>query len=215
MIKKEKSILIMIIILLFIVIIPNFVSAAGLKAEDTSGYPIGLSGDDFFASIRQMQSSTGTLGVSSSDGNKINCHMVKSTEWGTMAILAVSKYGGRPTSISTTTTGNATGVNRVYSKFTELTTGVYANNALSSIADKYKNIYSESKLNYNGDYITYSLSFTSENPWIKRGGESSLLVNATLSTGAEDPCFYHPYGVGSGWYQGTTSRAVVVNGDGI
>jgi len=157
MIKNSKrKILIMIaLVILLIVALSTIVQAGGLKSEPSGTRLVNRTAMEFFTLIRSMQSPTGTLGVSSEDGNKINCHMSKNTEWGTAAILSASKYGVVPSG-NASTTGNNTGVFKMGGSW-EYVAGVYEGSALVNDAnnnyDKYVNRYS-SHIGINGDGLT-------------------------------------------------------------
>ena len=78
---------------------------AGLQANKGGTSLKNTTADAFFKAIRAMESEYGTLAkksnISSTDytdssKNGIDCHMMKNTEYGTVAILAASGYGNKP-----------------------------------------------------------------------------------------------------------------------
>ncbi len=83
------------------------------------------SGPEWITQIREMEATNGTMGLSETKSdttildnethNNIDVHMMKTTEWGAVEILAASGYGaGNAEKVTTattkTTTGNSTGV---------------------------------------------------------------------------------------------------------
>lgn len=111
-----------------------------------------------------MQSSTGTLGVAS-DAKKIDCHMAKATEWGTAAMLGISKYGNAPKydnsgTASGSTTGNNTGVFEM-AEGKEYVAGVYEGRMPTGIDAKYFNVYTSTISAIPGDALITSTGFVS------------------------------------------------------
>lgn len=151
--------------------------------------------------------------VPTSGSNGIDIHMMKSTEYGLMAILAVSGYGNHTTSgFIESTTGNNTGV-IIHSKVNHLVAAGHLtvqNGRDGRYFDEYTDIESAKR----GDAIGSS---TTKNPgcagW--RGGRKDLLNLAT-------PVLFRGGGSGGLFYYGNGyidfrlySRAVAVVGEGL
>ena len=98
-IKKQKIIMV-IIAILSIIVMPNM-SQAGLQANKGGTRLTNITSNNFFIAIRKMETQYGTLGKNAildtttyldSTKNGIDSHMILNTEYGTIAILAKSKY---------------------------------------------------------------------------------------------------------------------------
>jgi hypothetical protein len=118
MLKKFKILILVMVV--GCMILPN-VSQAAYQSRPGFTALYNTSASDFFVNIRKMETSSGPMGLSMSenyiysggDGNGIDVHMIKNSEWGAVAMLALSGYGGGTQSnIGTYTTGssNYTGV---------------------------------------------------------------------------------------------------------
>ena len=95
-------------------------SKAVLQSNGNTGATYNLS--DWMINVRKMEELGGAMGlsetlnsnlISSSDSNNIDVHMMRTTEYGAIAILSASGYGNSKTlqnSSIKTTTGNKTGV---------------------------------------------------------------------------------------------------------
>ena len=212
--RKNKKISILIISLIaLMLLLPTAVNAGGLKAEKPNGSTIkslvNQKAEDFFTLIKGMKSLTGTLGVAP-NASKIDCHMAKNTEWGTAAMLGVSKYGQASTGTnSKSTTNNNTGVFQMADGTYEYVAGIYEGKIPSGLDAKYFNVYSGST-GIPGDALTTATGFVSgygsvvswvsaSNPWFVRS------VNTLLGAGGSD-------GVADSYHG---SRAVVVCGQEI
>lgn len=118
----SKKFIIILIITLFAVITPIGISKATLQANpNTHVKKVDLLAN-WITNARNMEKQGEALGLSetlnsdltaSSENNGIDMHMMKSTEYGGIAILSASGYGNPQTlqqSAIKTTTGNKTGV---------------------------------------------------------------------------------------------------------
>ena len=95
-------------------------SKAVLQSNGNDGATYNL--NDWMVNVRKMEELGGAMGLSetlnsnltsSSDSNNIDVHMMRTTEYGAIAILSASGYGNSKTlqnSSIKTTTGNKTGV---------------------------------------------------------------------------------------------------------
>ena len=211
--RKNKKISILIISLIaLMLLLPTGVNAGGLKAEKPNGSTIkslvSQTAEDFFTLIKGMKSLTGTLGVAP-NASKIDCHMAKNTEWGTAAMLGVSKYGQASTgNNSKSTTNNNTGVFQMADGTYEYVAGIYEGKIPSGLDAKYFNVYS-GRTGIPGDALTTATGFVSgygsvswvsaSSPWFMRS------YSALLGTAGNNGSASSNYG----------SRAVVVCGQEI
>ena len=113
-----------------------------LQSNPNTHYTRQMSGTNWMIYFRNMEKVGEALGLSetidgitklaTSESNNIDSHMIKSTEFGAIAILSASGYGNPKTlkdSTLKTTTGNETGIYfdpGNYSKYTEVTAGGYS-----------------------------------------------------------------------------------------
>lgn len=140
--KKTKIIVSIIFMLISLMLCTTNVQAAMQSRPDgksiTSTKPA-----YFFTEIRNMESTClgkkmnlDTTSYLDTNGNGVDVHMAKNTEWGTVALLAASAYGEAPSGTSgATTTGNATGVYQMANSTAEFTTGIFngSNSSTSTI----------------------------------------------------------------------------------
>ena len=122
--KKTKLIITTLIIMLAIILLNTMEVNATLQANPNTHYvkTNTKSAEKWMSGFRQMEEKDGGMGLSetlnedltaSSKSNGIDVHMMRSTEYGAIAILSASGYGNRETlqkSTIKTTTGNKTGV---------------------------------------------------------------------------------------------------------
>lgn len=117
--KNLKNILSILILASFIVMLSTSQSSAALQANPNTQYKTEKNTTDWLRHIRYMEAQNGTMGLSetingdltSTNSNNIDVHMMRSTEYGAIAILSASAYGNPSNAaIITTTTGNDTGV---------------------------------------------------------------------------------------------------------
>ena len=186
---------------------------------------------DFFALIRTMEASGGPLGLNAtiddagnetSDSNNIDAHMIKNTEYGTVAMLAASVYGAKNStgvgSTVATTTNNATGVYQMGTSKNgdkyEYVAGILGTSTSANIKNiknapsKYWNNYTTERSSYKpGDGMKPEISWAPNDYWVS----SSYPVFGRLSSSG-----VFSYSSGSGNADGyNSSRAVVVCGAGL
>ena len=218
MIKSKRLLILIISIIALMLLLPTAVNAGGLKAEKPATGISSLknvSASDFFTLIKGMKSLTGTLGVAS-NASKIDCHMAKNTEWGTAAMLGVSKYGQASIGQNAnSTTGNNTGVFQMADGTYEYVAGVYEGNVPTGVDAKYFNVYTSTMATspyqgIPGDALTAATGYISSGygsvgwvssyrPWFLRSNRA--LLGTRYDGGYADST----YG----------SRAVVVCGSGL
>ena len=221
MIKSKRLLIAIISLIALMLLLPTAVNAGGIKAEKPNGSTIKslvkVAAADFFDLIKDMKSDKGTLGVPSTQA-KIDCHMAKNTEWGTAAMLGVSKYGNASTgnnANSTTGANNNTGVYQMADGTYEYVAGVYEGNIPTGVDAKYFNVYTSTMLSSNpkqgfpGDALTAATGYisgygsvnwvSSSHPWFLRS-YTALLGTLTYNGNVDSH---------------TGSRAVVVCGSGL
>ena len=122
--KLKKLVSITMGISVGIIILSTGRSQAALQANPTThATPKSLTGTNWITVIRQMEETGQTMGLTeiidtetklgTTESNNIDVHMIKTTEYGAMAILSASGYGNSEKlqdSEIKTTTGNVTGV---------------------------------------------------------------------------------------------------------
>ena len=117
----KKKILVSFLILMVVTLIVPMFSQAAYQVRPNFNPLVNTTAPDFFYNIRLMETSEGPMGLNMSkdniytggDGNGIDVHMMKNTEWGAAAMLAISGYGaGSQASVNSSgyTTGNYTGI---------------------------------------------------------------------------------------------------------
>ena len=121
--EKKKSKLIAVGITLAISVLMPFGNVkAALQANPNTHYKKSGSATNWMSNMRKMEETGNAMGLSetfnseltaSSKSNNIDVHMMRSTEYGAIAILSASGYGNLQTlqkSSVKTTTGNKTGI---------------------------------------------------------------------------------------------------------
>ena len=102
---KTKKVLMILIFMLMLIAIPKK-SLAGIQivplTNGISAY-YSISASDAFTACYEMRNNE-------LKGYNVDPHMATSLDWGAVAYLAQSRYGANSSSVSTNTTGNATGV---------------------------------------------------------------------------------------------------------
>ena len=120
--KKTKLILLTLIILLVTILLNTSEVQATLQANPNTHYKKDDKPTNWMTNFRKMEETGGSMGLEetlnadltpSSESNNIDVHMMRTTEYGAIAILSASGYGNSQTlknSTIKTTTGNKTGV---------------------------------------------------------------------------------------------------------
>ena len=115
------KIIILAVLVSLIVILPTTRVKAALQANPNTHTKKTDTPTNWMSNFRKMETTGGTMGLSESlnadltskETNNIDVHMMRSTEYGAIAILSASGYGNPQTlqnSAIKTTTGNKTGV---------------------------------------------------------------------------------------------------------
>lgn len=120
---KKLKLFITILIITFILLLINSINVqAALQANSNTQNKKTDNLGNWLTNIRKMEEANGTMGLketlnsdltAASESNNIDVHMIKSTEYGAIAILSASGYGNPEIiqkSETKTTTGNETGV---------------------------------------------------------------------------------------------------------
>lgn len=118
--KILKQILSTIVLTVALILTTAGISSAGFQANQNTQYKKYAKPKQWISYIRQMEKAGGAMGLSetlnadltsSSGSNGIDVHMMKTTEYGAIAILSASGYGNPSNAEAiTTTTGNSTGM---------------------------------------------------------------------------------------------------------
>lgn len=218
----SKFILVMVLVLICLSI-SQISNAAVLQANPTTNNtPTKLEIQNWVAKVRTMEASGQAMGLkevvnstsqlATTASNGIDVHMMKSTEYGTVAILSASGFGNSSNNKTIdTTTGNKTGVYMQTVNY-ELVAGAISNTTgmmPSKLAHRYVNTY------------------TDKTSTAKPGDALNLAWHNASTTwlGTNYSAFYRGGGLGVFGYFGSdgtgskggswTTRAVVVCGQGF
>ena len=117
--KKNKKVFLTILFLMVMIIMMLSCNNSYAVLQVNGSDPATQLTKDWIVNFRKMEALGGTLGLeetinddlTSTESNNLDCHMIKNTEYGALAILSASSYGN-PYRIEDgdTTTGNKTGV---------------------------------------------------------------------------------------------------------
>lgn len=160
----RKHLLIIIAVAILILIATPLKSHAALQSNPTTHYNNSYkkAPTTWMNEIRQMEAENGTMGLSEqfnsdlttkegTSSNNIDVHMMRSTEYGAIAILSTSGYGNPNTMQASTpeksTTGNKTGVyyttnNSIDSNHREWVAGGLAGSIFGGANARYYDAYS-------------------------------------------------------------------------
>ena len=206
--KKTKLILATLIIMLAAILLNTVEVQAALQANSNTHYGSGnlKTPTDWMSGFRKMENSGGGMGLSetlgsdltsSSGSNSIDVHMMRSTEYGAIAIL--SAYGNPSNNLGGfTTTGNKTGIYFSGSNY-EWVAGGLENSIFSGKNKKYYDTYTTAsssakvgdalgeKIN-NGCQGWHSTSSSnwvnSSYPYFLRGGSGLFSFVSSNASGA-------------------------------
>lgn len=168
-INKKKIMLVIVIIVINLVLLMGKSNASLRSNPNTNSLKDTL--DNWMKNIRALEAEGEAMGLqekintdltSSTESNNIDVHMIKSTEYGTMAILSSSKYGNPEKlqdSAIKSTTGNKTGVYVPGDKYEWVAGGIKISNGPDKrYYDEYTKEQTSAKI---GDALGTS---TTENP---------------------------------------------------
>ena len=154
--KKTKLILLTLIIMLATILLNTIEVQATLQANPNTHYKKEDTPTNWMTNFRKMEETGGSMGLEetlnadltpSSKSNNIDVHMMRTTEYGAIAILSASGYGNSQTlqnSTIKTTTGNKTGVYFSGENF-EYNAGGFEKIGVAAINEKYYDSYTSSK----------------------------------------------------------------------
>ena len=154
--KKTKLILLTLIILLVTILLNTSEVQATLQANPNTHYKKADTPTNWMTNFRKMEETGGAMGLSetlnadltsSSGSNNIDVHMMRTTEYGAIAILSASGYGNSQTlknSTIKTTTGNKTGVYLSGGNW-EYNAGGLENSIFSGVNKKYYDTYTTAR----------------------------------------------------------------------
>ncbi len=160
--KTKKKFIVALIMLLAIAVLPVGQAQASLQSNPNTQYKSSdqKTPTDWIKQIREMETGQGSMGLNetlngnltaSSESNNIDVHMMRSTEYGAIAILSASGYGNPQTlqnSSTKTTTGNKTGVYFSGSNW-EFVAGGLSGSAYNGVDKRYYDAYGT---NNSGSY---------------------------------------------------------------
>jgi len=225
--KNAKSkFLIILAILLLISIICSSKADATYQSRPGFSALVSTTASDFFINIRKMETSEGPMGLNAdldsnyndTTGNGIDVHMIKNSEWGAVAMLAMSGYGGGATdAIDTYTTGssNYTGVyamgngNWEYTMTfatTDGTTVTSSNshqNKLAGINSKYYDLYyvtTAMSLSDNTSFYNYNYSGAGGDIKINHNGDAIYEMYSILKATKGTSAYTYNTAVGSPFF---------------
>ena len=154
--KTLKQILATTMLATTILITNAGISKAALQANQNTQYTKEDVPVNWMKAFRQMETAGGAMGLNetlsddltaSSESNGIDVHMMRTTEYGAIAILSASGYGNSSNDkIITTTTGNSTGVIlNVNTNIWEYNAGGLSGSIFSGVNSRYFDTYTGSQ----------------------------------------------------------------------
>ena len=150
--KTKVKFLVLATMLISMTAVPAGQVKAALQANPNTHYKKTDSATNWIRGFREMETTGGTMGLNetlnsdltaSSTSNGIDAHMMRTTEYGAIAILSASGYGNPSNDKAiTSTTGNETGV-MLNTSYYEWAAGV-GSSFISGVNKKYLDIYTTS-----------------------------------------------------------------------
>ena len=220
--KTKVKLLALAIILVTMTLMPVGQVKAALQANPNTQYTKTLTPENWMKEFRQMETAGGAMGLNeklkgdltSESSNGIDVHMMRTTEYGAIAILSASGYGNPSNAQAiTSTTGNETGIILNTNNY-EWTAGGLQGSIFSGVNSRYFDTYTGNQSSARaGDALGSS---TTTNPGAA-GWHSASYSNWVYSS---YPYFVRGYGgifsfnvyyAGSSYY----GRGVVVCGAGL
>ena len=219
--KTKVKLLALAIMLVTMTLMPIGQVKAALQANPNTQYTKQDSATNWISNFRKMEIAGGAMGLnetlnsdltSSSGSNGIDVHMMRTTEYGAIAILSASGYGNPSNAKAiTSTTGNETGV-MVNTNQWEWNAGGLQGHIFSGVNNRYFDTYTSNQDSARaGDALGSSKT---TNPGTERWHSASK----SDWVDSYDPCFKRGYGgIFSFGYGGGDcyGRGVVVCGAGL
>ena len=184
--KTKVKLLALAIMLVTMTLMPIGQVKAALQANPNTQYKKTATPENWMKGFRQMETAGGAMGLNetlkddltSESSNGIDVHMMRTTEYGAIAILSASGYGNPSNDKAiTSTTGNETGV-MVNTKW-ENNAGGLQGGVFSGVNNRYFDTYTESQSSARaGDALGSSTTTNpgaaewhkaSSSDWIGRG----------------------------------------------
>ena len=220
--KTKVKLLALAIMLVTMTLMPIGQVKAALQANPNTQYTKTATPENWMKGFRQMETAGGAMGLNetlkgdltSESSNGIDVHMMRTTEYGAIAILSASGYGNPSNAQAiTSTTGNETGV-MVNTNQWEWTAGGLQGSIFKGVNSRYSDTYTDNQSSARvGDALGSS---TTTNPgaagWHKASYSSWVYSSY--------PYFLRGYGgiFSFGYYGASYSyygRGVVVCGAGL
>ena len=150
--KTKVKLLALAIMLVIMTLMPIGQVKAALQANPNTQYKKTMTPGNWMAGFRQMETAGGAMGLNetlkgdltSESSNGIDVHMMRTTEYGAIAILSASGYGNPSNDkVITSTTGNETGI-RLNTNYWEITAGG-VQSIFSGVNSRYFDTYTKSQ----------------------------------------------------------------------
>ena len=220
--KTKVKLLALAIMLVTMTLMPIGQVKAALQANPNTQYTKAAGATSWMTWFRQMEEQGGAMGLNetlkddltSESSNGIDVHMMRTTEYGAIAILSASGYGNPSNAKAiTSTTGNETGV-MVNTNQWEWNAGGLQGNIFSGVNSRYFDTYTESQSSARaGDALGSS---TTTNPgaakWHSASGSDWVYSSYPYFVRGYGGIFSFSVGNANGSYYG---RGVVVCGAGL
>ena len=151
--KTKVKLLALAIMLVIMTLMPIGQVKAALQANPNTQYKKTMTPGNWMAGFRQMETAGGAMGLNetlkgdltSESSNGIDVHMMRTTEYGAIAILSASGYGNPSNAQAiTSTTGNETGV-MLNTNNWEWTAGGLQGSIFSGVNSRYFDTYTTSR----------------------------------------------------------------------
>ena len=220
--KTKVKLLVLAIMLVTMTLMPVGQVKAALQANPNTQYSKRLLSVNWIKEFRQMETAGGAMGLNetlkgdltSESSNGIDVHMMRTTEYGAIAILSASGYGNPSNAKAiTSTTGNETGIILNTNNY-EWTAGGLQGSIFSGVNSRYFDTYTGNQSSARaGDALGTS---TTPNPgaagWHSASGSNWVYSSYPYFVRGCGGIFSFGSGFASSSYYG---RGVVVCGAGL
>ena len=220
--KTKVKLLVLAIMLVTMTLMPVGQVKAALQANPNTQYSKRLLSVNWIKEFRQMETAGGAMGLNetlkdgliSESSNGIDVHMMRTTEYGAIAILSASGYGNPSNAQAiTSTTGNETGIILNTNNY-EWTAGGLQGSIFSGVNSRYFDTYTGNQSSARaGDALGTS---TTPNPgaagWHSASGSNWVYSSYPYFVRGCGGIFSFGSGFASSSYYG---RGVVVCGAGL
>ena len=220
--KTKEKLLALAIMLVTMTLMPIGQVKAALQANPNTQYKKTATPENWMKGFRQMETAGGAMGLNetlkdgliSESSNGIDVHMMRTTEYGAIAILSASGYGNPSNAKAiTSTTGNETGIILNTNNY-EWTAGGLQGSIFSGVNSRYFDTYTGNQSSARaGDALGTS---TTPNPgaagWHSASGSNWVYSSYPYFVRGCGGIFSFGSGFASSSYYG---RGVVVCGAGL